>query len=186
MPNTVSDRFLEVVVVGRLCARCGVNIDGRDRRSRHCGPRCRDRDYEGAAVGTVRSCLHCGTEFSPSKGTQVYCGKACCDRADLLRNREAYNSRNAARRARLRDAPLGPPFTRDEVFARDRWICQLCMTPTGLQTGRHPMAPTIDHIVPLNKGGAHTIDNVWTAHMACNGAKGDRAITVLPVPINRR
>jgi 5-methylcytosine-specific restriction endonuclease McrA len=38
----------------------------------------------------------------------------------------------------------------------------------------HPMAPTIDHIVPLSKGGTHEPINCRTAHFLCNSTKGDR------------
>lgn len=167
----------------RTCVRCGVDIAGRDKRSRHCSPRCRDRDYAGAAIGTVRACLHCAVSFAPTKGTHVYCSRECRARADVERNREAYNRRNAERRARERGASCGEAFTRTEVFERDGYICQLCFAPTDWwRGGRHPLSPSLDHIVPLNRGGSHALDNVWTAHFACNAAKQDRTVIVLPVP----
>jgi 5-methylcytosine-specific restriction endonuclease McrA len=33
---------------------------------------------------------------------------------------------------------------------------------------------TLDHIIPLSKGGTHTWDNVRPAHRRCNELKGDR------------
>ena len=38
--------------------------------------------------------------------------------------------------------------------------------------GRH--YPTLDHIIPLSKGGSHTWDNVQLAHMGCNAGKCDK------------
>lgn len=38
-----------------------------------------------------------------------------------------------------------------------------------------PTAPTVDHIIPLAKGGSHTWANVQLACIACNSLKGDRA-----------
>jgi 5-methylcytosine-specific restriction endonuclease McrA len=36
-----------------------------------------------------------------------------------------------------------------------------------------PSYPSIDHILPLSKGGAHTWDNIMLAHRQCNWLKGD-------------
>jgi 5-methylcytosine-specific restriction endonuclease McrA len=38
----------------------------------------------------------------------------------------------------------------------------------------HPLAPTLDHIVPLARGGHHTRDNTQCAHFSCNTRKGAR------------
>jgi 5-methylcytosine-specific restriction endonuclease McrA len=35
------------------------------------------------------------------------------------------------------------------------------------------MAATIDHIVPVSRGGSDDPSNLQTAHMVCNSAKGD-------------
>lgn len=167
----------------RTCARCGVDIDHRDIRSRHCSPRCRDRDYEGSVIGTIRDCLFCQTPFSPSKNPQVYCFPRCRGAADIERNREAYHRRNAERRARERGAAVGEPFTRKQVLDRDGWICQLCLAPIDWDlTGRGRFAPAVDHIVPLSKGGRHSLDNVWAAHAGCNATKQDRTDVIILGP----
>lgn len=36
-----------------------------------------------------------------------------------------------------------------------------------------PMYPSIDHIVPMSKGGGHVWENVQVAHIICNTEKGD-------------
>jgi 5-methylcytosine-specific restriction endonuclease McrA len=35
-----------------------------------------------------------------------------------------------------------------------------------------PTSPTIDHIIPMAKGGGHIWDNVQVAHAICNSTKG--------------
>ena len=174
-----------MIVAGRLCARCGVNIDHRDVRSRHCSPLCRNRDYEGAVIGTIRDCRACGVQFAPTKGTHIYCSRTCCNRADIARNRADYNRRNAVRRALERGARVeGESFTREEIFDRDGWICQLCFAPIDWTlSGRTPRSPALDHIIPLARGGVHSRDNVWASHFGCNAAKSDRLdVVILPVP----
>jgi len=167
-----------------MCVRCGVSIDHRDARSRHCSALCRGRDYDGSVIGTIRVCRQCGTAFSPSKNPNVYCSKKCCAKADVENNREAYNRRNAERRARERGAVVGDRFTRREVFDRDGWICQLCLAPIDWNlSGRGRWAPALDHIVPLVHGGSHTWDNVQAAHSGCNARKRDRLdVLILAVP----
>lgn len=36
-----------------------------------------------------------------------------------------------------------------------------------------PKYPSIDHIIPISKGGAHTWENVQVAHFECNPNKRD-------------
>jgi len=64
-----------------------------------------------------------------------------------------------------------------EIFMRDGWKCQIC---GGMVLKRavvpHPMAPTIDHIIPLAEGGTHEPKNVQCAHFICNSKKRDKAV----------
>lgn len=57
-------------------------------------------------------------------------------------------------------------------------ICQICgkvVDDTDIENGHiKKMYPTVDHIIPLSKGGTHTWNNVQLAHMGCNAGKQDR------------
>ncbi|MBQ3979964.1 MAG: HNH endonuclease, partial [Lachnospiraceae bacterium] len=57
-------------------------------------------------------------------------------------------------------------------------ICQICgkLIDWNAISGKHirRMYPTVDHIIPLSRGGSHTWDNVQLAHMMCNAGKCDR------------
>jgi 5-methylcytosine-specific restriction endonuclease McrA len=57
-------------------------------------------------------------------------------------------------------------LTRREVFARDHYTCQYC--------GRQTHDLTLDHVIPRNRGGAHTWENLVTACKSCNHRKGNR------------
>jgi 5-methylcytosine-specific restriction endonuclease McrA len=66
-------------------------------------------------------------------------------------------------------------FTHTEIFDRDEYICQICCVSIDPSLGnRHPMMASLDHIVPISKGGSHTRSNVQTAHLQCNRLKSDR------------
>ncbi|MFB7711599.1 HNH endonuclease [Streptomyces sp. NPDC056105] len=55
--------------------------------------------------------------------------------------------------------------------------CWLCghEIPTGVDGRRHPLAFTLDHLVPLSLGG-NLLDptNARSAHRRCNSARGNR------------
>jgi 5-methylcytosine-specific restriction endonuclease McrA len=63
------------------------------------------------------------------------------------------------------------------VFARDGWRCWICERATFRSwdwgNGWHSDAPTLDHVVPLARGGEHSYANVRTAHALCNSRKAD-------------
>ena len=54
--------------------------------------------------------------------------------------------------------------------------CAICGQPVDFSIKwPHPMSPTIDHIVPVIKGGHPSdIDNLQLAHFACNRRKSDK------------
>ena len=54
--------------------------------------------------------------------------------------------------------------------------CALCGKPVDKSlTFPHPLSPTVDHIIPIDKGGhPSAIENLQLAHLACNLKKRDR------------
>lgn len=78
------------------------------------------------------------------------------------------------RHARKR-AVMVESFDELEIFERDGWICQLCGGPVDPAEGpRSSRSKSLDHIVPLTRGGLHTRVNSQLAHLGCNSAKGNR------------
>ena len=60
-------------------------------------------------------------------------------------------------------------FNRKWVFLRDNYECQYCHKTLTVKEC------TIDHVVPVSKGGKTTWHNVVTACYECNNAKGNNA-----------
>lgn len=59
------------------------------------------------------------------------------------------------------------------VFERDCWLCQLCEVPVDRSlVWPDPLSASLDHIVPMSRGGGHIYRNVQLAHLGCNLAKG--------------
>lgn len=60
------------------------------------------------------------------------------------------------------------------IFERDNWTCYLCGVKVERAKKYKPNRATLDHVIPLSKGGAHTYDNVKTCCNWCNSSKGDK------------
>lgn len=62
------------------------------------------------------------------------------------------------------------------VFEKHKWVCQQCRckTPKTNISKTLPDAPTLDHIIPVSKGGGHLYSNVQLLCRACNTSKGNR------------
>ena len=110
------------------------------------------------------SCHRCGCPFTAQVVGHVprYCSRACA-RADLA----------GRRRMRKRNAYVAPVFRR-KVFERDGWTCQICRRPVVRgSVVPNLRAPTLDHIIPLARGGTHEPSNVQLACFECNSRKSD-------------
>lgn len=65
------------------------------------------------------------------------------------------------------------------VYTRDEWTCRLCHQPIDPHaTFPHPHSASLDHAVPISRGGPHTYDNVQAAHLRCNIRKA----AIMPEP----
>jgi 5-methylcytosine-specific restriction endonuclease McrA len=104
-------------------------------------------------------------------------------RAERLATSKAWRQRNPERvyaqalqakhrrRSRLENVRV-ESVERLKVFERDEWTCRLCNLPVTKADA------SIDHIIPVARGGEHTYENCQTAHLKCNISKGARTETV--------
>jgi 5-methylcytosine-specific restriction endonuclease McrA len=66
-------------------------------------------------------------------------------------------------------------YSSDEILRRDGGKCQLCNRPINRNFAfPHSLSLSIDHIIPLSRGGDDTLRNVQAAHLGCNCSKGNR------------
>jgi 5-methylcytosine-specific restriction endonuclease McrA len=85
----------------------------------------------------------------------------------------AERAQKEARRRARKAATLAEFIDPHVVIARDNSACYLCDTRLD---GRRI---TIDHVIPLARGGTHTLDNLRVACRSCNSRKHTRAIAEL-------
>lgn len=78
-----------------------------------------------------------------------------------------------ARRARLAGGRNGDAVMLAELLARDGYRCGICGDSVDADAAYpDPLSKSIDHIVPLSRGGAHSPENCQLAHLRCNVSKG--------------
>ena len=97
-----------------------------------------------------------------------------CKKAEWTRRGNIGTNRHYRERAAAYSVEYDASVTLKRVIKRDGGICQLCgKTVDTTSAGRVRLYyPSIDHIIPLSKGGGHTWNNVQLAHMICNSRKG--------------
>jgi 5-methylcytosine-specific restriction endonuclease McrA len=69
-------------------------------------------------------------------------------------------------KARLRNAPVVEIIDRAYVYDRDNGMCHICRRKVARKSF------TLDHLVPLARGGEHSTRNVRVAHFSCNSRRG--------------
>jgi hypothetical protein len=129
----------------------------------------------GRRCWVAGQCADCGENYVDPRRTggkaPLYCSPRCARRV-------AERTRRA-----VKAAAFVAPVWRKRIFERDGWVCQLCGKPTQPDKQKtvgtkhpHPLAPVLDHIIPLSRrggGGTHEPGNVQCAHFQCNSLKSD-------------
>ena len=73
----------------------------------------------------------------------------------------------------------------EKLTQRDKGVCKICGREVDINDYYYSDEgyfiagnnyPSIDHIIPLAKGGTHTWNNVQLAHRYCNSIKSDNII----------
>lgn len=167
----------EVAAGRRICPRCQVDKPLSDWGERQ--TYCRPCAAEVTADWTARNprppktdldwvCDYCGDPFKGNLKWRRYCSSDC---AEANKNRANWKHLTA-RRARLRAAYV-ESFERLEIFQRDGWVCGIChrQVDSNLQWP-DPMSASLDHVIPISRGGKHERANAQCSHLSCNVRKG--------------
>lgn len=156
-------------------------ICGKESINKHCSRACELESGRRAAKASFISvkltnpyislvCKECGKEFKSNyhANQRLFCSKKCADR-----NYSHYgkSSQRAARRARLRGVRV-ERVSKKYIYERDGWICQICHKRVNKRLKfPHLLSGTLDHIIPIAKGGTHEPKNCQLAHLICNSNK---------------
>jgi hypothetical protein len=161
------DRFVTSRKPRVICTRreCHLEIN---RRKEH--------EIRTRAPRPICTCLECGLEFIPAAADKrrLFCSHKCCSRAGgrdtkarrklIIKSRGGYGIQSTAIR-----------FT--DVWDRTGGYCHICGKLCARREMRLELKPTLDHVMPLSRGGSHLMPNAAVAHFICNAFKGDRPLT---------
>jgi 5-methylcytosine-specific restriction endonuclease McrA len=158
--------FITNLPAARFCsADCrteGTKQEGKAERAKLAELNPRRFDFD---------CDRCGklvvTDKMVTKGSY---GRYCRVCALQLR-RERYRVKTARRQKVMNPVRISVDF----LIERDGVICHLCQQPVDSALPRNDrMGATIDHVIPLSKGGVDELDNLKLAHWICNIRKGNK------------
>jgi 5-methylcytosine-specific restriction endonuclease McrA len=98
------------------------------------------------------------------------------------RKQNPHVAREANRRRRAREALAeNSPYTEAEVLTAWGSTCHICSEEIDFDAPRRAGSGPgwgrglhLDHVIPLSRGGADTLDNVKPAHAICNSKKHTR------------
>ena len=176
----------------RYCPPCGAVR----KRANHQAKKKRRAAIKAAAWKYEQPCPSCGKAFVPVHSLQLRCSKACTNAHgtayDCRRCGQFLRIRTQRRRVpgasqshycdpcrdtiqqqreyRKRGAKVGQtPYRRADIAERDSWRCHICKKKCDkTRAVPHPKAATIDHLIPIARGGVDSAENVALAHFSCN------------------
>lgn len=174
-----NNRGMRYVKLDSTCALCGGPCLKTSFRCRTCV-----RKYGPHSNSTqIFWCLNCGSASVKRnhRGNKHCCSRECGfeyqkGRPKLSGKTQSLNPKYVGStdigRA-LRNKCEIQPFKKREVLVRDRFRCVKC--GHFVFRGRnHDRQATVDHAVPLSRGGNHEISNCQTLCRKCNTEKRDR------------
>lgn len=169
------------------CAICGNIFNKIHPDHKYCSEKCSSKaaqkketeKYVQYRLEHPKTCVECGVLFNWNDNKQIYCSKKCVKKHNN-RNHPKLNSKKRKRIKQLKaNGEYDNSVTLEALRLRYKDVCAICgkkVSPKDFvwRNGTFIVGikyPSIDHILPVSKGGTHTWDNVQLAHMDCNSFK---------------
>ena len=160
--------FIPKTVTGKYCSEnCCTNSNRHFAKFGHVN------------YSTMRLCS-CGRIATPPKEKrhrQKSMGKSkLCEICRSQKQKQANINRASSKyRVRAEVMKRGEKIEVDVLVLRDGFDCQICHEPIDWsKRGSRSLSPSLDHIVPISKGGEHVYENCRMVHFGCNSKKGNR------------
>jgi len=131
-------------------------------------------------VSYNHKCRECGKHYTNNYKRSAGCSDKCKGR--YSNRRDETNRRNKLRE----NGKIDWDISVERLSKRDKGLCYLCKSKTNLNDYTYDSNgyfiagdyyPSVDHVLPVSKGGTHTWDNIKLAHRICNSLKSDNSIS---------
>lgn len=174
----------EVIDGKRICCGCGEDRpwtteffyannskpNGLDIECRSCARARRRLQPYRPIPRTLHMCDMCLRIFAGDARRHRFCSPEC-SKAGQLRDGRIHTLRRRALLANRYVEDVDP----STVYERDGFRCGICCGAIDIDIPHpDPMSPSVDHVVPLSRGGEHSYANCQASHLGCNCSKGDR------------
>jgi 5-methylcytosine-specific restriction endonuclease McrA len=165
------------------CQVCAVEFGTSFKKQKFCSASCRYefnllsssakwREQNPRPEMFVYDCDWCHAKIErpmPLGGHKRY-HQECAKQAQAAR----YRAKNTVRQSKTAKPSR---VVIEHLVAAYGAVCYLCSEPVDLDIPRTSrMGATVDHIVPLAKGGSDEFENLQLAHWICNNRKSDKLI----------
>jgi 5-methylcytosine-specific restriction endonuclease McrA len=114
----------------------------------------------------IRKCKNCGEYINSYNPNKLYCDTYCSNMLRELNKRQGQVKRFEKASA---------PNIVARLYYKHNGLCGICKQPIDLRI-KHPdmMSLSIDHIIPVSKGGTNFQKNLQPTHLICNLKKSNK------------
>jgi hypothetical protein len=156
------NRRIKPELAERSCATCSITFRPElGKASNCCSKSCAHAQTSSKKfLINLSNCTDCHAPIAPHRKR--------CQRCKFI-SQATRQDASYARRAQIVGAG-DKDISWRTVGERDSWICHLCLKKVPQQPGKakSPKGATVDHLIPLARGGLHIWENVGLAHRDCN------------------
>lgn len=164
---------------------CGVRFVGQRAKLSYCGVECRKAGNAKKAADRWRAyaesrgpfkewdCAWCGDKVRVPSSLQG--GKKYHDECTI----KARRARNRVKTMKRKGYVTNPTITHEAIADRDGVNCYLCGDDVDMSLPRTSrLGATLDHVIPISKGGSDSMENLRLTHWICNVKKSDKILGV--------
>lgn len=160
-------------VVDQICNHCNKVFEWQPY-VKYCSSECRKEMYKSASLARtkVSQCEKCKKQFTANiRSVKKYCSLVCTLESKYAgKPPVSERSRKAQRSFRERSAPGLTEYERKVLrlkWKNDNRLCEYCKQDFD----------TIDHIIPLIRGGNNYEHNLVPCCRKCNSSKGSKLLS---------